>query len=247
MKHIVAFSGGAASAVVASLVKKQYPESTILLYHSTKTEPDDNDRFRLEVADFLKATITEDSDGRDIWQLFDDENYIGDSHLTLCSRILKRERSLAFCQKNMPAMVYFGYSMEETDRAQRTFARYAQYGIDARFPLIEQRISKDECLHKVQDCWGIKLPEMYEWAEHANCIPCVKGGMAYWGIIAIKYPDVFAKAMNYEEKFGHHILHDGFLSEEKSHCLELARAYLAKKDGKQRQGSLFSMPCECGN
>jgi hypothetical protein len=246
MNHIVAFSGGAASAVVASIVKKQYPNETILLYHSTKTEPYDNDRFRLEVADFLKTPITEDSDGRDIWQIFDDEQYINGQFVP-CSRLLKRERSLAFCQKNMPATVYLGYSMEEGYRAQRAFARYAQYGIEAHFPLIEQRIAKDECLHRVQSCWGIRLPEMYEWAEHANCVPCVKGGMAYWGIIAIKYPEIFLKASQYEEKFGHHILHDGSLLEEKQHCLSLAQAYLAKKDGQHRQGSLFVLPCECGN
>jgi hypothetical protein len=245
MNHIVAFSGGAASAIVASLVKKQYPHDTILLYHATKTEPEDNDRFRREVSAFLHTPITEDSDGRDIWQVFDDEQYINGQFVP-CSRLLKRERSLAFCQRNMPATVYLGFSVEEGDRAQRTFARYAQYGIETRFPLIEQRIAKDECLYRVQSCWGIRLPEMYDWAEHANCIPCIKGGMAYWGIIAIKYPEIFLKASQYEEKFGHHILHDGFLREEKQHCLFLAQAYLAKKDGQHRQGSLFILPCECG-
>ena len=86
---------------------------------------------------------------------------------------------------------------------------------------------------------------MYSWAEHANCIPCVKGGMAYWGIIAMKYPKIFLKAIQFEEKFDHHILKDGFLKDIRQHCVLLARSYLAKKDGQKRQVSLFSLPCDC--
>ena len=43
MKHIIAFSGGAASAVIAQVVTRKCP-GAVLLYHSTKTEPSDNDR-----------------------------------------------------------------------------------------------------------------------------------------------------------------------------------------------------------
>ena len=46
--HIVGFSGGLASAVTANIVADANP-CTILLYHDTKTEPPDNDRFRAEV------------------------------------------------------------------------------------------------------------------------------------------------------------------------------------------------------
>ena len=70
MKHVVGFSGGAASAVVAEIVSKAHPGNTVLLFHDTKTEPDDNERFRIEVADYLGLPITERSDGRDIWGVF---------------------------------------------------------------------------------------------------------------------------------------------------------------------------------
>jgi hypothetical protein len=246
MRHIVAFSGGAASAVVASIVAKEHPGETVLLYHSTKTEPADNDRFRAEVADYIGRPITEDSDGRDIWGVFDAEQYINGQFIP-CSRILKQQRSLAFCLKQrLPVKLYFGFTREEGDRAQRVYARYLKYRIEARFPLILKGIGKQECLDRVVNCWGVRLPEMYAWAEHANCIPCVKGGMAYWGIIAMKYPEIFLKASQYEDKFGHHILQNGVLEELKTHCIELGRRYLAAKDGRERQGSLFTLPCECG-
>ncbi len=136
MKHVVAFSGGLASAVAAKVVADKYGrEKTILLYHDTKTEPADNDRFRNEVSAYIGIPITEDSDGRDIWQAFSDEGMLGNGRNTMCSRILKQERSLKFMKKNQPATLYLGFTLEEGGRAQRSHARYAQKNIEAKFPV----------------------------------------------------------------------------------------------------------------
>lgn len=63
MKHIVGFSGGLASAVVAKIVADTYGlEKVLLLFHDTKTEPIDNDRFRSEVSTYIGIPITEDID-----------------------------------------------------------------------------------------------------------------------------------------------------------------------------------------
>lgn len=242
--HIVGFSGGLASAVTAEVVARANPRNTILLYHDTKTEPPDNDRFRKEVADHIGLPITEDSDGRDIWQVFKDEGMLGNGRNTMCSRILKQERSLAFIKAHMPAILYLGFTVEEWRRAQRSHARYATKGIPVRFPLIEQKISKDECEHRVVKCWGIEKPQMYEWADHANCIPCVKGKKAYWGLIYMFERDAWEKASNAEKEFEHTIFTEaGSLEEELPNCLRLAEKYLAKKD-KDRE-SLIEYPCEC--
>ena len=245
MKHIVAFSGGAASAVVAQIVAKEHPGETILLYHSTKTEPADNDRFRKEVAAHIGLPITEDSDGRDIWGVFDDVGF-WTGKFSPCTGYLKGNRSLAFCKQNLPCTLYFGYTMEEYDRAQRTLARYESHGILTGFPLLQKGIRKQECLDRVTNCWGLRLPEMYATFEHANCIPCVKGKKAYWGLIAMKYPEQFEKAVSYEEKYSHTVLPDGYLTELKADLIVLGQRYLEKKSGRERQGSLFSLPCECG-
>lgn len=245
MNHIVGFSGGIASSVTASLVLRDHPDA-VLLYHSTKTEPADNDRFRADVSHYLGAPITEDSDGRDIWQVFDDEGFLGSGRNTMCSRILKQERSLSYLKAHSLATLHIGFTVDEWVRAQRTFARYAQHNIEVRFPLIEQRIGKDECFHRVTKCWGLRPPQMYEWADHANCIPCVKGKKAYWGLIYMFERDAWERASAYEEKFGHTIFTEaGSLEEELQNCLRLAKKYLQRKDGEHRQQELFALPCEC--
>jgi 3'-phosphoadenosine 5'-phosphosulfate sulfotransferase (PAPS reductase)/FAD synthetase len=246
MNHIIGFSGGIASSVLAGLVLRENP-SAVLLFHDTKTEPADNARFRADVSKFLGVPITEDSDGRNIWQLFDDQGFLGSGRNTPCSHVLKQARSLNYLKNHLPATLYIGFTADEYDRAQRVFARYHQHGIETRFPLIENRLSKEECFHRVSNCWKLDPPHMYAWAEHANCVPCVKGKKAYWGLIYMKERAAWEKASEYEEKFGHTIFTEaGSLKGELPNCLRLAEQYLKKRDGGQRQASLFALPCECG-
>jgi len=246
VNHIVGFSGGIASAVMAKIVADKFPDTTILLYHSTNTEPADNDRFRSEVASYIGLPITEDSDGRDIWQVFDDERFLGSGRNTPCSRILKQERSLRYLKANQPAVIYIGFTLDEYRRAQRVFARYAKYDLEAKFPLIDQKITKEECMYRVINCWGITPPAIYSWAEHANCIPCVKGKKAYWGLIYMFERAAWNKANQAEKDFKRRIFTEGDgLEDELENCLRLAKLYLANKKNKESQMNLFEYPCEC--
>jgi len=245
MNHIVAFSGGIASSIVAKEVLKQHPDAT-LLYHDTATEPEDNDRFRQDVSNYLDTVITGFSDGRDIWQIFDDEGYLGNGRNTMCSRILKQEMSKAYIKKHSPAVLYVGFTADEWQRAQRFIARYAGFDVEVRFPLMEQRISKAECFHRVKTCWGIRLPEMYAWAAHANCIPCVKGSQYYWGLLHKHERQAWERMAQAEDDFGHTLFSDGdSLREKLPNCVRLAKKYEQMREGERRQVSLFAFPCEC--
>lgn len=246
IKHVCGFSGGVASAVMSKLVHDDFGDDTVLLFHDTMTEPRDNKRFRDEASKYIGLNVTEDSDGRDIWQVFDDEGILGNGRNTPCSRILKQERSMKYMQKNQPSILYIGFTLEEWARAQRTHARYAHKGIEVKFPLIEEKISKDHAMHIVKNCWNINPPSLYEWAEHANCIPCVKGKKAYWGLIHMFEKPAWDRSVEAEGEFGHTIFTEaGSLTEELDNCLRLARKYLDKKQSQRMQGDLFEFPCEC--
>lgn len=249
MLHIVKFSGGAASAVVADIVAKRHPRETILLFHDTKTEPVDNDRFRSAVASHIGLPITEMSDGRDIWQLFEDTNMLGCQRFSQCSRMLKQELGDKFIRKNLPCTVYFGFTPDEQDRADRITVKMEMIGAQAGFPLIDLGITKEDCLRLVTNSWGVALPEMYQWADHANCVPCIKGGLAYWGMVYKHARPAWEKAVAAEKKHGQQILKKtlyGTLEEELPHCLLLAEKYEAKKKKRRRTTPLLSQPCsEC--
>ena len=249
MLHVVKFSGGAASAVVASIVAKQNPGATVLLYHNTKTEPEDNDRFRRDVSHHLGLPITDISDGRDIWQLFDDEKFLGNQRLTPCSKRLKQDMGDRWIRQNLPCTVYYGFTSDEQDRADRVTVKMEMMGASAGFPLIDLGIPKKECLRRVVDCWEIALPEMYRWADHANCVPCVKGGLAYWGMVYRNARPAWDRAVAEEKRHGQQFLKStryGTLEHELPHCLRLADKYQRAKDCGQKVVSLFPQPCsEC--
>ena len=244
--HVVGFSGGVASAVAAKIVADANPSNTVLLFHDTKTEPPDNDRFRAEAAEYIGLPVVKDSDGRNIWEVFDDCGYLGNGRNTPCSRILKQERSLAWLQAHPGSVLYVGFTAEEVGRAQRTWARYQAKEIDVGFPLIEAGLNKRDCWRRVTECWGIRPPQMYEWAEHANCVPCVKGKKAYWGLVYLNDRAAWDRAVAAEDEFGHTIFTEGgSLRDELDGCLRLARAYTEKRGAADAQGELFDAPCEC--
>ena len=211
MKHVVKFSGGAASAVVAKLVIEEFGhDDVILLYSDTKSEHPDADRFRMQVCKFLEHDMTVVADGRDLWQLIDDNHTLPGQFMPFCTQLLKQrpaERYLKTLTEEYTS--YLGFSTSEIRRAQRSMARAAVDGELVRFPLIEHGINSDECKRIIREEWKICLPEPYKHLEHNNCIPCFKAGSKrYWQAIARYFPEQFEMACKAEEKWNYTVFRD---------------------------------------
>lgn len=84
---------------------------------------------------------------------------------------------------------------------------------------------------------------MYQWADHANCIGCVKGGKAYWLEVARQHPDVFEQRAALEEEFGHDIIRGG--DRERTTLRALAANGLKRKVNLRERIEVG--PCECGD
>lgn len=210
---VVGFSGGVTSAWCAGWALRTFPrEEVILLWHDTKEEHPDTYRFLYEMAAALDMPITERSDGRSVTELFHDEGMLGNGQNTMCSRILKAEQGSAFVRElkahGHDVTKVIGYSAAEPKRVNRMVGYCAREGITARFPVIEEGVTKQEsadwCIAQ-----GVMPSSMYHWAEHANCVGCVKGGRAYWIAVAQHDPEVFEQRARLEEEFGHPIIRGG--------------------------------------
>jgi hypothetical protein len=246
---VVGFSGGVTSAWCAGWAKRHYPASRItLLFHDTKEEHEDTYRFIREMSEALGMPVTERSDGRSVTQLFRDEGYLGNNQQTFCSRILKAEQGSAFIRDlkssgETDIHKIIGYSAQEPKRVQRMVGFCANEGITARFPVIEEQVTKQQCADWVRCEMGVRPPWMYEHFDHANCMGCVRGGRAYWLKVHEVAPEIFEQRAQLEEEFGHEIIRGG--DREHITLRELLKIGLKRKVNQRERIEIGA--CECGD
>ena len=244
---VVGFSGGVSSAWCAGWALRTYPKDDIvLLWHDTKEEHPDTIRFIREMSSALDISVTECSDGRSVTQVFRDEGFLGNNQNAMCSRVLKQLPGAKFVssaiERGCDVVKVVGMSAKEPRRVERQVALAANGGFAVRFPLIETATTKqqafDWCLSM-----GVKPSAMYCWAEHANCVGCVKGGMAYWQAVAEHAPDVYAQRVALEEEFGHGILRGG----DREHYLLKDLVNIRLKRAVNFKERIDIGSCECGD
>lgn len=246
MKHVILFSGGAASSYMAYLLKKDKSidnKDIVLLHTPTLSECDDSEKFRLKVARFLKLPITSWGDGRDIWELIDDYGAIPGQFMPFCTERLKQEMKeqyfnyLKRCKEEW--IEYVGYGPDEWNRVQKSVAKNERLGRQVRFPLFDKRITSEECKKIIHDEWKIELPSAYETLKHNNCIPCFKGGKEYFKAVYLNYPEKYQKAVEKEEAIGHTVFKDISLK-------DLAVIFQNDKRWKESQYQIADfIPCDC--
>jgi hypothetical protein len=206
MRVISWFSCGAASAVATVLAAIRYGD-VHAVYCRVREEHEDNLRF---LADFERTfgipveIITNPQFDGSIYAVFQKRKYIKDQYGAPCTMLLKKEMRKQY-QKPGDIQV-FGYTAEEQDRADRFID--ANNDVREYFPLLENGITKVECLRLLQSA-GIELPVMYRLGyQNNNCVGCVKGGMGYWNKIRKDFPEAFNKMAMLERWVGHAVCKD---------------------------------------
>ena len=193
---IVGFSGGVTSAWCAGWALRNYPkDEVVLLWHDTGAEHPDTYRFIEEMAAALDMPVTDRSDGRSVVELFYDEGFLGNNQNTMCSQVLKVMQGSRFIRELKAEGVeeiikVIGYSEKEPERVHRMLGYAMRDGFKARFPVIEEKVTKQQTGEWCQSM-GVQPSKMYCWSGHANCVGCVKGGRAYWLAVHRHHPEIF--------------------------------------------------------
>jgi hypothetical protein len=240
MKHIVMFSGGAASSVVAEMVAKRYPGDTILLHTPTGAEHPDADRFRAQVAEYIGLPITIEAAKKTLWEMVESNKQIPNDSLPYCTDRLKLKPQERFLKRlemsNKEFTIYVGFGADEWKRMQNSWAWNESKGRKVVFPLLDARLTGDGCKRIIREEWKICLPEPYLYLSHNNCIPCYKGGRGHWYKVWKHYPEQFWRAARAEDRASNTVF-DGVT------LYELA----AKWEKEPEQTELFAdnIPCMC--
>lgn len=200
-RHVIWFSCGAASAVTAHIVQRKHPDA-LLVRCWLGGESSDNDRFAGDVERWLRTTITilRSRKYKDHFDVIEKTRWINGVGGARCTGELKKKLRFEF--QRADDIQYFGYTVEprEQARAERLVANFPE--INACFPLIERRLTKEDCVGIIRK-QGIEVPAMYRRGYHNNnCIGCVKGGKGYWNKIRVDFPQVFERMANLEREVG---------------------------------------------
>jgi hypothetical protein len=203
-RHIVCISGGVASAYVAWWAKNNIEKEVIYYFNDTHWEHKDLYRFLDDVEKTLNIKIFHHDDGRTPEQVFYDSRMLGSNRTPLCSRILKAEMLQKFV--NPGDTLYFGIDPGEIHRAARIAPIYQRFGCEAKFPLIDNLITREDMFKKMEEL-NIEIPQMYkDGFTHNNCSGgCVRAGKKQWVALYGKYPEVYAERERMECEFSEHI------------------------------------------
>lgn len=207
------FSGGITSAITCKKALDLY-ENVHLVYIETGSHHEDNDRFIKECQEWYGQPIEIiQSAYKNVFDVIKRDRYINGPSGARCTKVLKRKvRQNYEYGKEIKAHVWgFHYDKKEIARAERI--KDAMLYVNHSFPLIENKLSKENCLCLLEKT-GIEKPTMYKLGyNNNNCIGCVKGGMGYWNKIRIDFPNVFKKMSELEREIGRSCIKNRFLDE----------------------------------
>lgn len=242
MKHIVMFSGGAASSAVAKMVADQYPNDTILLHTPTGAEHEDADRFREQIAKFIGLPITIEKASKTLWELVETRAHVPNDSIPYCTSELKLIPQDRFLKKLERAgedfIQYLGYGTNEWGRAQKSYARNLQKNRKVDFPLMKAMLKGEDCKRIIRSEWKICLPQPYAYLSHNNCIPCYKAGKGHWHKVWKYYRARFDRAMLAEEKASNTVFNGVTLR-------ELAEEWEKGYEEPSLFGEEEGIPCVC--
>lgn len=216
MKHIVCYSGGHSSALVAiEVARKHGTDDLILLNHdiNPRVEEQDIKRFKQEVADYLGVPITYANHPE--WETKDQFDVVVDAGAfkvgngtALCTHRLKTQPFERWLKENVPekdCVIYYGFDDNEMARVARRKQILGIQGYASDYPLA---LWEYRTITSTKDV-GIEPPNTYGKFKHANCTGCLKAGKQHWYLVYLYRPDLWVKAKEAEEEIGYSILQEG--------------------------------------
>lgn len=208
MSTIVLFSGGAASYIAAKRqVSKYGADNVTLLYTDTRSEDADLYRFLGDAEKVLGVPVTRVADGRDVWEVFHDERYLGNSRIDPCSRVLKREQSKKYMAECDPetTTVTLGITWDEKHRLDKMHRFWSPFVLEA--PLTEPPyLTRDDMYSEIR-ADGIELPAMYRRGFRTNNCggACVKAGKGQWAQLWREMPERYLYHEEKEQELREHL------------------------------------------
>lgn len=209
MKHIIQYSGGLCSFFTAKRVIEKYgKDNTLLLFCDTLIEDEDLYRFIDDSVNYFGCEFIRVADGRTPFQVYKDYNFLGNSRVAHCTKILKIKQARDYLEKNFSpeeCVLYLGIDWTELHRQPAIIKNWQPYKVE--FPMSENPLMDKEQMKSELAKIGIEEPNLYKLGfVHNNCGGfCCKAGQGHWKRVLETMPNKFAYYEEQEQDIIKHI------------------------------------------
>lgn len=197
VRHVLGISGGKDSAALAIYMRDRVPQMEYF-FCDTGAELPETYEYLQALEAVLGKQIARLNTGRDFdhWlQVF--QGALPSPQMRWCTKNLKIKPLEAWLGDDV-AVSYVGIRADE----RRDGYVSTKSTITAVFPFKEDGITKADVLQILDDA-GVGLPSYYEWRTRSGCYFCFFQRKAEWVGLAERHPDLFDRAVAYEEKEGY--------------------------------------------
>jgi hypothetical protein len=144
------------------------------------------------------------ADGRNIWDVFFSERFLGNTMKDPCSKFLKRKFLRSWVDANFDSdrvICHIGYDWSEIHRLEKAKRHWMPYTM--RSLLCDPPYTSKFQIDLVLKGMGIEPPSLYSLGfPHNNCGgACVKAGLAQWRLLLAVLPKLFAWMESKEDLF----------------------------------------------
>lgn len=197
------YSDGAASAVALKLMVDEC-HAVRAIKAETNSEHPDNERFRRDVEAWTGQSIEvlHNEKYRDVDECVEKTGFLRGPKGARCTVELKKR--VRFSVGALDETHVFGYTADTKDEKRAANLLKANPEYTMRFPLIEQGLTKADCLGIIREA-GIAIPAMYLLGyQNNNCLGCLKAeSPGYWLSTKANFPEVFQRRAAQERKLGY--------------------------------------------
>ncbi|MER6305012.1 phosphoadenosine phosphosulfate reductase family protein [Streptomyces sp. NPDC001657] len=194
VRHVLGISGGKDSSALAVYMRNRVPEMEYFFCDTGAELPE-----TYEYLNRLEAAL-----GKSIVRLNADRDF--DHWMEVYQGTLPSPQ-MRWCTKNLkikPLEDWVGDDKVISYVAIRADENRLGYvstkpNIDAVFPFREDGIDKDGVMRILNEA-GIGLPDYYEWRTRSGCYFCFFQRKHEWVGLQERHPDLYAKAVEYEDK-----------------------------------------------
>ncbi len=203
------FSGGITSWATARWTVERYGAAdTTLLFADTRIEDVDLYRFNDDAARMLGVELVTVADGRNPFEVFRDERYLGNTRKAPCSKLLKQRVCRRWMSDNTdPAdtTIYVGIDWTETHRLPAVESGWSPWSV--RAPLTEPPYTDKSALIDEAQRLGLTPPRLYGMGfAHNNCGGiCVRAGQGQWARLLETMPERYGWAEAQETALRSHL------------------------------------------